>query len=230
MLAASRLVRRITLFAIVVAVGGSLAGCGSKSLVENFTSKIQADDFQASGPITGSFKMAAEGMVFDITLSGTMKIKGKDNAQTMKMDMAATDVTPASSTTNESITVGDWSYSRSNGGDWTKEARSTTDDVASVIKTIVVTDKGVESHYGQQLHRLESSKPLDPKAFFSDMSGISDASLTLTFWAKDDGTPAGMVVAGTFKQDQGGTLLDVTISMDLAFESLSGVTVEAPSM
>jgi hypothetical protein len=230
MLPASRLARTVGLVAIIVAIGGSLAGCGSKSLVENFTSKIQADDFQASGPITGSFKMAAEGMTFDITLSGTMNIKGKDNAQTLTLDMAATDSTPASSTINDTIAVGDWSYSRSDGGDWSKEPRSTSDGISSALKGTTFTDKGVETHYGQQLHRLESSEPLDPETFFGDTSKISDASLTLTFWAKDDGTPAGMVVAGTFKQDQGGTVLDVTIVMDVAFESLSGVTIEAPSM
>jgi hypothetical protein len=230
MLVASRLARRITLAAIVMALGGSLAACGSQSLVENFTSKIQADDFQASGPITGSMTMTAGGVTYKATLSGALKIKGKDNAQTMTISLAATDATPATSTTSDSITVGDWTYSRTDGGDWTKQARAATDDVATVLKSVTVTDKGVETHSGQQLHRLESSKPLDPKAFFSDMSGISDASLTLTLWAKDDGTPAGMTVVGTFKQDQSGTLIDVTISVDFAFESLSGVTIEAPSI
>jgi hypothetical protein len=230
MRAASSLARRISLIAIVVAVGGSIAACGSKSLVDNFTSKIQADDFQASGPITGTITMTAGGVTYNATVSGTLKIKGKDNAQTTTMDLAATDATPATSTTSDSITVGDWTYDRTDGGSWTKTARAASDDVASVLKGVTVADKGVETHFGQQLHRLESSKALDPKVFFSDMSGISDANLSLTLWAKDDGTPAGMTVAGTFKQDQSGTTIDVTISVDFAFESLSGVTIEAPSM
>jgi hypothetical protein len=231
MLAASRLARTAGLVAVVLAVVGSVSACGSKSLVDNFTSKIRADDFQASGPITGSFTMKAQGMTFDVTLSGDLKVKGDDNAQTMTMSMAATDVTPASTTTRESISVGDWSYSRDDGGDWTKEARSNDDeDLGSVIKTVTVTDEGVESHYGRQLHRLESAEPLDPEVFFSDTSDVSDADLTLTFWAEDDGTPAGLTVEGTYKQDQSGTLVDVTLTLDYQFESLSGVTIEAPSM
>ena len=170
-------------------------------------------------------------MTFDVTLSGDLKVKGDDNAQTMTMSMAATDVTPASTTTRESISVGDWSYSRDDGGDWTKEARSNDDeDLGSVIKTVTVVDKGVETHYGQELHRLVSSEALDPEVFFSDMTGISDPDLTLTFWAKDDGTPAGLTVEGTYTMDENGTPVDVTLTLDYQFQNLSGVTIEAPSM
>jgi len=62
------------------------------------------------------------------------------------------------------------------------------------------------------------------------MSGVSDAKLTLTLWAKDDGTPAGMTVAGTYKQTQGEYVADMSLSIDFAFTSYSGVTIEAPSM
>jgi hypothetical protein len=257
MLAALRLARTAGLLAIVLAVVGSVSACGStqttsqpttqttptpeptptptpeptKSIEDAFTSKIRADDFQASGPITGSFTMEAQGLTFHVTLSGDMKVKGDYNAQTMTMAMAATDVTPASTTTQESISVGDWTYSREDGGDWTKEARSNDDeDLGSVIKTVTVVDKGVETHYGQQLHRLDSSEALDPDIFFGGMTGVSDADLTLTFWAKDDGTPAGMTITGTYTQNQSGTLVDVTLTMDYQFESLSGVTIEAPAI
>jgi len=231
MLAALRLARTAGLLAIVLAVVGSVSACGSKSLIDNFTSKIRADDFQASGPLTGSITLEAEGITFEATISGTSKVKGEDHAQTMTISMAATDVTPASTTTNESVTVGDWTYKRSESGNWTKEARSTDgNDLGSIRKTATVVDNGVETHYGQQLHRLDSSEPLDPEAFLGDATGVSDADMTLTFWAKDDGTPAGLTLNGTYKQDEGGTEVDVTITMDFEFQSLSGVTIEAPSM
>jgi hypothetical protein len=231
MLAALRLARTAGLLAIVLAVVGSVSACGSKSLVDNFTSQIRADDFQASGPITGSFTMAAQGITVEVTLSGTMKVKGGDNAQKMTMSMAATDATPAATQTNESVSVGDWTYSRDEGGDWTKEARDNdNEDLGSVIKTVTVVDKGVETHYGQELHRLVSSEALDPEVFFSDMTGISDPDLTLTFWAKDDGTPAGLTVEGTYTMDENGTPVDVTLTLDYQFQNLSGVTIEAPSM
>lgn len=228
MFPAPSLARRIGLGAMAVVLVGSVAACSSKSLVDNFTGKITASDFQASGPITGTLKMTLGGATYDATISGTEKLKGKDSDQSMTTSLAAAGTTAASTSTTDTITVGDSTYTRSDNGSWTKEARSDT-DITTILAAVAIADKGVETHNGQQLHRLDSTKAFDPKLIFSTSSGLTDAKVTLTFWAKDDGTPAGMMIAGTYTQDVNGTPAAVTISLDFNFTSLSGVTIEAPS-
>ena len=58
----------------------------------------------------------------------------------------------------------------------------------------------------------------------------SGGTFSVVFWATDDGTPAGFTVDGTWKQDVGGTTAEATITLDFTFDSLSGVTIEAPAM
>lgn len=230
MFLAPSLARRIGLGVLAVVLVGSVAACSSKSLVDNFTSKITASDFQASGPISGTLSMTLGGGTYDATISGTEKLKGKDSDQSMTTSLAATGTTPASASTTDIITVGDSTYTRSDNGAWTKAARSDS-DITTILGAVAIADKGVETHNGQQLHRLDSTKAFDPKLIFSSSSSsLTDVKVTLTFWAKDDGTPAGMMIAGTYTQDMNGTPAAVTMSLDFSFTSLSGVTVEAPSM
>jgi hypothetical protein len=230
MFLAPSLARRIGLGAMAVVLVGSVAACSSKSLVDNFTSKITASDFQASGPISGTLQMTLGGTIYDATISGTEKLKGKDSDQSMTTSLAATGTTAASASTTDTITVGDSTYTRTDNGTWTKAARSDS-DITTILAAVAIADKGVETHNGQQLHRLDSTKPFDPKLLFSSStSGLTDVNVTLTFWAQDDGTPAGMMIAGTYTQDVSGTPGAVTLSLDFNFTSLSGVTVEAPSM
>jgi hypothetical protein len=164
------------------------------------------------------------------TITGTDKIHGKDSAMSMKLDMAATSTTPASSTVNDSVDVGGFSYARTDGGAWSKTAKKSDTTITSVISQVGLVDKGVESHFNQQLHRLESTKPVPASLMFSDTTGVTNPNLTLTFWTKDDGTPAGMTMAATFTQVSSDSTGDVTMSLDVSFNSLSGVTVEAPSV
>ena len=230
MFSSASIARRFGLAMLAVAVVGSVAACGSKSLMDNFTDKITASDFQAAGALTGSYSVAAAGVTYSATITGTEKIKGQDTSQEMTMSMAATDSTPASTSETDTITVGDSTYTRSDGGTWTKTARGSETDIKTVVSQVGLTDKGVESHFGQQLHRLESTKPVPDSFIFGDTTGISDTNMTLTFWAKDDGTPAGMTMAGTYTQDMSGTSGAVTISMEVSFDTLSGVDISAPSM
>jgi hypothetical protein len=230
MFVAPSLARRIGLGVLAVVLVAGVAACNSKSLVENFTSKATASDFQASGTISGTLKMTLGGATYDATISGTEKLKGNDSSQSMTTSLAATETMAATASTTDTITVGDSTYSRTDNGAWTKAARSDS-DITTILAAAALADKGVETHYGQQLHRLDSTKAFDPKFIFSSSSsGLTDVKLTLTFWAKDDGTPAGMMIAGTYTQDMNGTPAAVTLSMDFQFTSLSGVTIEAPSM
>jgi hypothetical protein len=66
--------------------------------------------------------------------------------------------------------------------------------------------------------------------FFSGTTGITNPIVSLTFWAKDDGTPAGMTMTATYTQASSGSTDDVTMLLEISFDSLSGVSIDAPSM
>jgi hypothetical protein len=229
MLFSSTLSRRIGFAVLAVAVLGSVAACDSKSLTD-FTSKITASDFQASGTITGSYSTAVSGTTVHSMITGTDRIKGKDSA--MSMTIAADATTPqAFSTSTDTIDVGGNTYLRDNNGPWTKTAdKADATTITGVVSKIGLTDKGTQSHFGQQLHRLDSTKGVPPSLLFSDTTGITNPSVSLTFWAKDDGTPAGMTMTATYTQASSGSTDDVTMLLEISFDSLSGVSINPPSM
>jgi hypothetical protein len=197
----------------------------SSSLVKNFTSRITASDFQASGPVAGTMTVTAASQKLDGTFAGAIKLSGKDSSLTLTTSMTG------SKTTTETVSVGDSDYERTNGGKWTRSARSSTGlDISSFLSAGSLTDKGVQSHGGRQLHRLETGKPLDPKTVGFGDSSMSNPKFTLTFWAKDDGSPAGMMMAGTWTQAMSGAAANATMSLDFNFEKLSGVEIAAPSV
>ena len=183
MLFSSTLSRRIGFAVLAVAVLGSVAACDSKSLTD-FTSKITASDFQASGTITGSYSTAVSGTTVHSLITGTDRIKGKDSA--MSMTIAADATTPqAFSTSTDTIDVGGNTYLRDNNGPWTKTAdKADATTITGVVSKIGLTDKGTQSHFGQQLHRLDSTKGVPPSLLFSDTTGITNPSVPLTFRSK----------------------------------------------
>lgn len=223
MFSAPSLARRVGLAAIAVLAVGTVAGCGSKSLVDNFTAKANASDFQAAGTVTGTVSVTLSGQKMDGSYSGTIKIKGKDSSSTMTMAIAG------STSTSDQVSVGDSDYSRTDGGSWTKTARSTSGLSVTSLIAGGVTDKGVETHNGQQLHHLDPVKAVDAKSIFSDPN-MATGSFSVVLWAKDDGTPAGMTIAGSWSQDSNGSPAQATLSLDFNFDTFSGVTIEAPSV
>ncbi len=193
----------------------------SSSLVKDFTSNVSASDFQASGSIAGTVSVTASGATIDGTYTGTFKMKGKDGASTMALTVAG------AKTTNDSVSVGDSDYSRTNDGAWTRTARSSTGLYLPSLTAGGLTDKGVEDHNGQKLHHLDLVKAPDPKTLFSNPA-MTTGTYAVVLWAKDDGTPAGMSISGTYSEDVNGEPAQATISLDFNFDSLSGVTIEAP--
>jgi hypothetical protein len=205
----------------------SLAGCGSAaatpSLVDTYTSKVTTSDFQASGAVAGTISFTLSGQKYDGTYSGSFKMKGKDSSSTMTVAIAGT------SSTTDQVSTGDSDYTRVGSGSWTKAPRSPSGMSIPDMVAGGLTDKGVETHNGQQLHRLDPVKAIEGKALFSDPN-MSTGTFSVVLWAKDDGAPAGLSISGTWKQDMNGTMTDVTLAVDFDFQDLSGVTIEAPSL
>jgi hypothetical protein len=97
---------------------------------------------------------------------------------------------------------------------------------------IVLTDEGVETKFGQQLRRLSVANlaGVDLSAFgISAGPGQENLSLSnLSFWAQDDGTPAGLSIGASFDQKILGTASHETVTLDIGIDTLSGVTITAP--
>ena len=192
----------------------------SPSLVERYASKVSAD-FQASGPVAGTVSVTMSGKTIDGTYSGVFKMKGSDSSTTMTVTF------PGSTTTDDEVSVGDSDYTRTNGGKWTKKARSSAGLSIPGLAAGGVTDKGVETHNGKRLHHLDPVKPPDPKSFLSSPN-MTAGTYVLVLWAKDDGTPAGVTISGSWSEEVDGAPAQSTISLDYNFEALSGVTIVAP--
>jgi hypothetical protein len=162
------------------------------------------------------------------TITGTFKVKGADS------DVSIASKVLGITNTNDSIVVGDRSYSRSNGGQWTQGPASGKTLQGFVGSGIVLVDEGTEAKFGQQLHRLAVADMtgVDLSAF-GIAAGAGQENLTvssLSFWAEDDGTPAGLSIAASLDQKIFGTPSLETVTLDIGIDTLSGVTITAPTI
>jgi hypothetical protein len=220
--------RRLALGAAVAAL---VAGCGGfsttpKPLLDALKSQVTSGDFQYEGKIDGSMTMVVGSKSYDGTISGTSKGKGQDSASFTSIEIAG------GTYTQDTITIGDSTYSRTNDSSWTKGAKSDS-SLADLFRIgMKIEDKGVETKFGQQLHRVEPTNLLDldlASIGVGTSTGVSNMEITLVFWVKNDGTPAGVTQGSTYDQDNSGTATHVTMTMDVVFTNLSGVTIEAPA-
>jgi hypothetical protein len=136
-------------------------------------------------------------------------------------------------TTTDNVVVGDWAYSRMNGGQWTKGSASGKTLQSFVGSGIVLADGGAETKFGKQLHRLSVANMagVDPSTF-GISAGPGQENLTLnslSFWAEDDGTPAGLTIEASFDQKIFITPSHETVTLDISIDTLSGVTITAPT-
>jgi hypothetical protein len=197
------------------------------STVDSFKAKIASGDFQAQGSVVGSITVALIVGSTSGSITGTFKFKGGDSADSITSQILGI------TTTYDNIVVGDWAYSRTNGGQWTKAPASGKTLQGFVGSGIVLTDEGLEAKFGQQLHRLTVANMagVDLSAF-GITAGPDQENLTvssLSFWAEDDGTPAGLSVVASLDQKILYTPSHETVTLDISIDTLSGVTITAPT-
>jgi hypothetical protein len=98
---------------------------------------------------------------------------------------------------------------------------------------IALTDEGVEAKFGRQLHRLTVANMagVDLSAFgISAGSGQENLAVSsLSFWAEDDGTPAGLSIQASLDQKIFNTPSHEKVTLDISIDALSGVTITAPT-
>jgi hypothetical protein len=161
------------------------------------------------------------------SVTGTFKVKGADSAVSIASKILGI------TATNDNIVVGDSAYSRTNGGQWTEGPASGKTLQGFVGSGIVLIDVGVEAKFGKQLHQLTvaSMAGVDLSAF-GITAGPGQENLTvssLSFWAEDDGTPAGMTIQASLDQKILSTPSHETVTLDISIDTLSGVSITAPT-
>jgi hypothetical protein len=197
------------------------------STLDAFKAKVASSDFQAEGSVAGSVKVSLVVGSSSGSVTGTFKVKGGDVAESITAKILGT------TTTYDNIIVGEWAYSRTNGGGWHKAPASGKTIQSFVGSGIVLTDEGVEARFGEQLHRLSVAdvSGVDPSAFgISAGSGQSNLAIdSLSFWAEEDGTPAGLSIQASLDQKVSITTAHETVTLDINIDTLSGVTITAPA-
>jgi len=197
------------------------------STVDSFKTKIASSDFQAQGSVTGSTTVAVIVGSSSSPVTGTFKVKGGDSAVSITSTILGVTVT------YDNVVVGDSAYSRTNGGQWSQATASGKTLQGFVGSGIVLTDEGVEVKFGRQLHRLSVADVagVDPSAF-GITAGSGQQNLTVSsvsFWAEDDGTPAGLSIEASFDQTIFITTSHVKVTLDISIDTLSGVEIAAPT-
>jgi hypothetical protein len=234
-------IRRLVRGTAVVLLLGSVAACDPPwtptpspspsptplSTLDAFKARVTSSDFQAQGSVAGSVTVSLIVGSSSGPITGTFKIKGGDSDYSIGVNILGTTVT------YDSIVVGDWAYWRTNGGGWGKGPASGKTLQSLVGSGIVLTDVGVEAKFGQQLHRLSVADMagVDPSAFGigagPDQSNLAVNSLS--FWAEADGTPAGLSIEASLDQKISITTAHEVVTLDISIDTLSGVTITAPT-
>jgi hypothetical protein len=197
------------------------------STLDSFEAKVASSDFQAQGPVVGSIAVNTIIGSTSGSITGTFKVKGADS------DVSIASKILGITNTNDSIVVGDRAYSRSNGGQWTQGPASGKTLQGFVGGGIVLIDVGAEAKFGRQLHRLTVADMagVDLSAF-GITAGAGQDNLTvssLSFWAQDDGTPAGLTIEASLDQKILGTTSHEKVTLDISIDTLSGVSITAPT-
>jgi hypothetical protein len=196
------------------------------STLDSFKALVTSSDFQAGGSVSGTVTVTLFGNSSTGPVTGTFKVKGPDSADSISPKILGATIT------YDSIVVGGWSYTRTNGGAWSKTPASGK-TLQGFVGSVVLIDSGVETKFGRQLHHLTVAdvSGIDPSAVgISAGGGESDLTLTsLSLWAEADGTPAGLSIGASLNQNVIGAKAHETVALEISIETLSGVTITAPT-
>jgi hypothetical protein len=191
-----------------------------------FVQNVTGPSFNATATIAGTMTVGP----VDGTITGEGVVSGANSSMTLVIDA---DVFKQ---TSESIHVGGASWSRKDDGPWledpAKPAGSANQTLDGMLQSVTsVTDTGVETRGGRQLHHLRSSggNAIPPTTFGVDPATAKDAEFTLDFYATDDGTPAILAIAGSWTTvGSGGTSLPTELRFDITLDDVGEPQVINP--
>jgi hypothetical protein len=187
-----------------------------------FLSKIKGH-FTGKATISGELKVS--GALFPVT--GTADVRGADSHTTISVDI------PGQATTQESQTISGLSFVKSGSGPWfAAPAKASSDSFSTSFQALnTIKDVGVETKNGQSLHHLTPSGGSLPAAALGLTSPtISNATGTMEFYAKEDGTLVVMSIAASWTQVAGSTSVPASMTVDFTFSCVAcEVTISSPT-
>jgi hypothetical protein len=236
---------RLTPLALAAALSIALAGCGGGATPTSAPTPTPAPTPTAAptpvdvaGEVLARLLAARTGVLalsgmmtvggVDVPISGSIAIAGSDSQSTTTLEL------PGGRQTTGSIRVGTAKWSRSGDGPWVAdpEPADRSKSLSAFLETLTsLEDRGVATKAGRALHRLAppASVTISPDALGFTDPGILDPTITMEFWAEDDGTPAFWSFAISWNQASGATSIPVALAMDLDLSGLGRTaTVEAP--
>jgi hypothetical protein len=183
-----------------------------------------AGDFAAAGPIVGTISLGnLEGQI-----SGVMAANGGNSAFQMMLS-----IPEVLSTSSYQIRVDGKKYESNDGGPFFEvDPSSTSPGLSSVMTAAALTakDDGIVSVNGEDLHHMV---PASGNAITAADLGMSDPSMadatgTLDFYARDDGSLALMSLSLTWDMAVGEQQVPASMAMDFTFNPGDTSIISAP--
>jgi hypothetical protein len=189
----------------------------------------QAFMTKISGPFSGKATISGElkvsGGIYPI--SGTADMRGSDSHTALRIEI------PGRPTIQESQTVSGLSFVKTGDGPWFTAPTSTSNSgLSNSFQSLgTIKDVGVETKNGQQLHHLKPSSASLPAAALGLTSPtISNATGTMEFYTKEDGTLVVLSVSASWTQASGSASIPASMTIDFNFSCVACVvTLAAPS-
>ncbi|HEX4897637.1 MAG TPA: hypothetical protein VFV53_04690 [Candidatus Limnocylindrales bacterium] len=202
-----------------------------------FLDRVSEPGFTAKITLSGTMEMGVSA-----TVTGTISGSGEDSRTLIELDFGDTSIE------TETITVDGTTYSRTEPGPWLEATTSSAglppappsasgvpaaDDVtltAWLRRLQTIRDLGVETRNGERLHHLSVGRePVPPAVIGFDSPMFIDPSLTIDFYARDDGTPAVFAVEGSWRQIVGAEEVTVDLAMDMTLSMIGiPIAIKAP--
>jgi hypothetical protein len=195
-------------------------------IVKLYQAFVARPDLQMEATLSAIETGNVGGKAVEISITGKTSYKAGDDAsyQTLRVNGIVT--------LSDSINIGAVSYSRVDGGAWTKSSRLASNIALDKLKfspTLDLVDQGPEVKNGAELHRLAvRDTTAFSKAMLKTIAGATDAGYTYTVWVKNDGTPVVFKLAGWMQAPINGTSTRLQYTEETVVTATSEVTIAAP--
>jgi hypothetical protein len=183
-------------------------------------------------------KLADPQLETTVTVDATTKVGKTTIHTTGTIDVAGrashlvrTDATGKSKAKVETLTANGTRYVKVKGV-WTNAGPADETDLVAVLRGMTgVTDLGVETKDGAQLHHLQApALGVIPRDLALVTKDVTDVTGTVDAWVEEDGTPVSMTITSAWTQPVGKKTVDASRTATLTFgEPLADGAIIAPS-
>ncbi len=191
-----------------------------------FLEIIGDKDFSGAATVTGTLMVGTT----PGTVSGTYAGDGDSSDSTLTVSAGSF------KQVTDKISTGGTRWTRVSPGPWLEDLPTPGGANKSLADTLrglsPVSDLGVVSHGGKQLHHLQ---PKGGDALTSEQAGFdtgtaTDGRFSMDFYVTEDGTPAVIALAGTWTQGSGDTAVKNAVEIEYTFTAIGKPhTVQPPT-